>query len=144
MQKSRLIVTLMLVALMMVTVAMPAMAASDAEEEVNFNFNYGNGVSCGYSEKSIVKQTDSQWMFDVTENNSEVSTTYAMLWTLYSEWDWCVGSKTYTTAEEKLIKHDYVDASQVIGWEFWGGAMVNEDVLEHSYVIKGNWNPDVQ
>ena len=138
-----MIVTLMLVALMLATVAMPAMAATTNDNGTNFSFDYGDSVSCGYSDDSIVKQTASQWMFDVTSNKSGVSTTYAMSWTLYSEWDWCVGSKTYTTDKEELIQHDYIDASQVIGWEFWGGAMVNADVLENSYTIEGNWSPDL-
>ena len=144
MKKSRLIVTLMLVALLVTSIAIPAMAATTTNNEVNFDFDYGNGVSCGYSDNSIVKQTASQWMFDVTSNDAGVSTTYAMLWTLYSDWDWCVGSRTYTTDEEVLIQYDYINASQVIGWEFLCGAMVNADVLEHSYNIQGNWNPDIQ
>lgn len=143
MKKSRLIVTLMLVALLVTSIAIPAMATSADDTEKNFSFNYGNGVSCGYSDNSMFKQTASQWMFDVTDNDSGVYTTYAMLWTLYSDWDWCVGSRTYSTDQEMLIQHDYVNASQVIGWEFWGGAMVNEDVLEHSYTIKGIWNTDI-
>lgn len=144
MKKSRLIVTLMLVALLVTSIAIPAMATSANDREINFSFNYGNGVSCGYSQNCIVKQTDSQWMFDVVNNSSGVSTTYAMLWTLYSDWDWCVGSRTYTTDAEELIQWDYINAAQVIGWDFWGGAMVNEDVLEHSYTIEGYWNPDIQ
>ena len=82
MKKSRLIVTLMLVALLVTSIAIPAMAATTTNNEVNFDFDYGNGVSCGYSDNSIVKQTASQWMFDVTSNDAGVSTTYAMLWTL--------------------------------------------------------------
>ena len=141
MKKSRLIVTLMLVALLVTSIAIPAMAATNAGSNMDTQLWFANGNSVACSVDPMTKQNASQWRVSITENLDCVEATYAMLWTLGSDWDWCVGSRTVTRTYGSF-NGDYVNASQVIGWDFWAGAMVDVDVVNNIYNIDISWNTD--
>lgn len=143
MKKSRLIVTLMLVALLVTSIAIPAMAATQ-NSDARYDFAYAQGELCDYSPTSMVKDTTSQWKIDVRNTDTRYNVTYAMLWTLYSDWDWCVGSHTREHGGTGVVVGDYVNASQVVGWEFWAGAMIHTSDLNRDAVIGGFWNTDCQ
>lgn len=141
MKKSRLIVTLMLVALLVTSIAIPAMAATNAGSDMSTELQFGSGNSVACSDDPMTKQNASQWKVSITCNPEAVEATYAMLWTLGSDWSWCVGSKT-ATRTYGTFNGDYVNASQVIGWDFWAGAMVEVDVVDNSFDIFIDWNTD--
>lgn len=141
MKKSRLIVTLMLVALLVTSIAIPAMAATNAGADMDTALWFANGNSVAHSLTPMTKQNASQWKVSIIENLDDVEATYAMLWTLGSEWSWCVGSKTETHIHGSFTG-DYVNASQVIGWDFWAGALVDVDVVNNIYNIDILWNTD--
>lgn len=142
MKKSRLIVTLMLVALLVTSIAIPAMASTQNSND-GFYFRYGPGEQCAYSATSMFKDSTSGWMIDVHDTDyRDRDVTYAMLWTLYSDWSWCVGSQTRTHRNTGLVEGEYVNASQVVGWEFWAGAMKNTSDLSNTFFIEGQWNTD--
>lgn len=143
MKKSRLIVTLMLVALLVTSIAIPAMAATQ-NNDARYDFVYDQGELCAYSATSMYKDSTSQWKIDVQSTNTDYDVTYAMLWTLYSDWDWCVGSRTVPQRGTGVVVGDYVDASQVVGWEFWAGAMIHTSDLNTNAQIGGYWNTDCQ
>lgn len=143
MKKSRLIVTLMLVALLVTSIAIPAMATTQTPD-YEFRFQYNQGELCDFSDNCMYKETASQWMIDVRETNTRYDVTYAMLWTLYSDWEWCVGSRTEPHRGTGVVIGDYVDASAVIDWPFWAGAMIDTDDLNINANIRGYWNTDCQ
>lgn len=145
MKKSRLIVTLALVALMLVTVAMPAMAATLARNpNGDFDFDWGDGEMCAYSTNSMTKKTDSDWVVYVTsETRNSEPITYAMLWTLYSDWDWCVGSLTAeSNGTGSTVVGEYYNASAVIDMPFWAGAIIHEMDVSMGVTADGTWNTD--
>lgn len=142
MKKSRLIVTLMLVALLVTSIAVPAMAATQNTNEGVY-FQYGPGERCAYSATYMFKDSTSGWMINVNETNyRDQDVTYAMLWTLGSDWDWCVGSQTKTHQNTGLVEGEYVNASQAVGCQFWAGAMKNTLDLSNTFYIEGQWNTD--
>lgn len=142
MKKSRLIVTLMLVALLVTSIAIPAMAASQSTT-TNYIFNYDPGVRVGYSNSAMTKTTTSGWVINVDHTNYSHGVTYAMLWTLYSDWEWCVGSQTthhpYGTG---VVTGEYVNASQVLGWDFWAGSLLDSADLTNSHQADGSFSTD--
>lgn len=145
MKKNRMIVTLMLVAIMLVTVAVPAMAATlDRNADLGYSFAWGDGEMCAYSSTSMIKANDSDWLVHVIdESRNSEQITYAMLWTLYSDWDWCVGSKTAKSyGDGDTVVGEYYDPAQVIGWEFWAGAILHENDVSMGVTSYGNWNTD--
>ena len=142
MKKSRLIVTLMLVALLVTSIAIPAMAASQ-NANPDFVFEYDPGVRVGYSVNSMPKETTSGWIIDVEEISYEHGVTYAMLWTLYSDWNWCVGSQTrHHDGGPAVVTGEYVDATQVVGWDFWAGSLLDTADLTQGHDANGTWSTD--
>lgn len=145
MKKTRMLVTLMLVALLMTTVAMPAMAATlDRNANLGYSFAWGDGEMCDYSASSMTKKTDSDWVVYVTsETRNSEPITYAMLWTLYSDWDWCVGSLTAESGGTgSTVVGEYYDASAVIDMPFWAGAILHENDVSMGVTAVGTWNTD--
>ena len=142
MKKSRLIVTLMLVALLVTSIAIPAMAASQ-NANAEFLFEYDPGVRVGYSVDYMTKETTSGWVIDVDETDYAHGVTYAMLWTLYSDWDWCVGSQTrHHEGGAAVVTGEYVNASQVVGWDFWAGSLLDTADLSQRHEAEGTWSTD--
>ena len=145
MKKSRLIVTLMLVALLVTSIAIPAMAVTaDRNEDLGYSFSWGNGEMCDFSDDYMTKTEASDWMVHVIdENNNSEKITYAMLWTLYSDWDWCVGSHTAVSyGDGDTVIGEYYDASAVIGMDFWAGAILHENDVSMGVTAVGTWNTD--
>jgi len=142
MKKSRLIVTLMLVALLVTSIAIPAMAASQSTT-AEYTFIYDPGVRVGYSDAAMTKSTTSGWVIDVDCTDYSHGVTYAMLWTLYSDWEWCVGSQTaYHPGGTGVVTGEYVNASQVIGWDFWAGSLLDSADLTRTHTAQGSFSTD--
>lgn len=141
MKKSRLIVTLMLVALLVTSIAVPAMAASQSAN-TDYLFTYDPGARVGFSTDSMWKETTNGWVINVNSTSYQHRVTYAMLWTLYSDWSWCVGSQTTPHTGTGVVPGEYVDASQVIGWEFWAGGLLDTADLDVVHTTSGNFNTD--
>lgn len=143
MKKARTLATMMVVASLVSATVLPAMATSKASTpDQNYAFSFESGVSTAFSANTMTKQTANNWVIYVDNITATRPVTYAMLWTLYSDWDWCVGSKTVSHSGNGTVIGEYYNAEQVIGTEFWAGARLHSDDVSLNRTISGTWNVD--
>lgn len=144
MKITRKILTLMLALLIVTSISVPAMAAEySGRSSMTYNFTLERGQSVGTSSNSMVHNSDGGWEVNVNYISTALPGTYAMLWTLDSDWDYCLGSRPAALTGTGRVAGSYYN-SNVKGWDMWMGVLfnVNDPNMTNGLRSYGTWNAD--
>ena len=135
---------LMVVVLLVSTLSIPAAAATSTERSaLNYSFTLAPGQLVGTSSNSMVRSTNGRWAVDVHEVSVHLPATYAMLWLLGSDWDYCLASHTEPLTGEGRVVGEYYN-SNTVGWNLWLGVLfdANDPNLTSGLYSSGLWTTD--
>lgn len=140
----RKLFTLMLAILLVASISVPAMAATNTERSaMNYSYTLSSGQLVGTSSNSMVHSENGGWEVNVNYISTPLPGTYAMLWMLNSEWNYCLGSNTAPLTGTGRVVGSYVN-SNVIGWNMWMGVLfdVNDPSMTSGLHSYGTWSAD--